>query len=197
MKKEMTSTIIKPGIGFLDHFFSEKLVLPTLGVWKALGFTPNGLTTLGLLSSIGSLYCFQKNKLKLASLLVVARMYFDYADGLFARKYEMSSQFGDYYDHFVDLTFLLGFVYTMWIKGYKRHAYIVLMIVGVLFCFNMACIENECKDCKHRQSLSVLDIFKAPCGAHNWFKIIDNSWLYAVMIGIVMHKPKPPNKNKK
>ena len=40
-------------------------------------------------------------------LFAVLRWYFDYADGILARKYNQVTTFGDYYDHANDLIFII------------------------------------------------------------------------------------------
>ena len=101
MKKE---PIIKDNTGFLDRKLSN-LILHTLPFWHSIGFTPNGLTTLGLISSIMFFVYFNKSNLLLTLVFLVLRWYFDYADGMLARKYKLTSKFGDYYDHITDWIF--------------------------------------------------------------------------------------------
>ena len=88
MKKE---PIIKDNTGFLDRKLSN-LILHTLPFWHSIGFTPNGLTTLGLISSILCLLFFYKHNLLYAIVFLVLRWYFDYADGMLARKYKETSK---------------------------------------------------------------------------------------------------------
>ena len=45
--------------------------------------------------------------LMLSILFLMLRWYFDFADGIFARKYNDTTTFGDYYDHIVDITFTI------------------------------------------------------------------------------------------
>ena len=45
---------VKPGIGYIDAIIT-KVALCTLPTWRAAGFTPNGLTTLGLVCTVATL----------------------------------------------------------------------------------------------------------------------------------------------
>ena len=51
----MKQIIMKPGLGYMDTIVS-KIILKTLPFWKKINFNPNLLTTLGLISSVLSLY---------------------------------------------------------------------------------------------------------------------------------------------
>ena len=89
---------VKPGIGILDSAIT-KAILPTLPVWHAAHCTPNTLTTLGMASSAACVYFLYRRNFPAALGFLVARVYFDYADGLLARKYDQTSVVGDWYDH--------------------------------------------------------------------------------------------------
>jgi|TARA_B110000259_G_scaffold77197_1_gene90491 phosphatidylserine synthase len=87
--------------------YVSKQIVKTLPFWNSLGVTPNILTTFGLICSIICIYCVYKKNATVAVIFFILRTYFDYADGLLARKYKQATKFGDYYDHIVD-TFFLG-----------------------------------------------------------------------------------------
>ena len=69
---------------------------------KKLNFTPNIITTIGNISAVYGVYLlYHKNYF---SILFIAFTYFcDCVDGYFARKYDMVTVFGDYYDHTSDI----------------------------------------------------------------------------------------------
>jgi phosphatidylglycerophosphate synthase len=98
------TVIVKPGVGHLDGLYS-KFVYETLPFWHAIKVTPNILTTFGLISSIACVYFIYKRNTPLAILFLLLRMYFDYADGLTARRYNQTTKIGDWYDHIVDVCF--------------------------------------------------------------------------------------------
>ena len=82
--------------------------------FKKLNFTPNMITTLGLFSSLIMIYLILVEQCEIAAIFFILGYFFDCADGCYARKYKMTSKFGDYYEHIVD-----------WI----RNVAVVIMIV--------------------------------------------------------------------
>ena len=111
------TNIIKPGQGYLDLPVS-KFVLWTLPFWKSLNCTPNTLTTLGLIFSILCIYFLYKRNVILSIIFLLLRLYFDYADGLYARKYNQTSDFGNFYDSFVDIFFSVKIFAPSVIRGH-------------------------------------------------------------------------------
>src|SRR3989344_175000 len=71
-------------------------------LFKRLNFTPNGITTISLLFGLLSAFCLYKGRPLLFGLFYFISYFFDCMDGYYARKYEMSSKFGDMYDHIKD-----------------------------------------------------------------------------------------------
>lgn len=78
-----------------------------------LKFTPNMITTLSLICGIFSIYFLFFNLKKLAIFFYFLSYLFDCSDGYYARKYNMVTNFGDYYDHVKDLTIFSLLVYTL------------------------------------------------------------------------------------
>ena len=64
-----------------------------------LGFNPNGVTTLSLIFGILSCYFYYLKYYLFSSISMFISYFFDVMDGNFARRYNMQTQFGDYYDH--------------------------------------------------------------------------------------------------
>ena len=75
--------------------------------FKKLNFTPNMITTIGNIFGIMGLYYLNKKHFPLATFLFLMRYYFDCVDGFYARKYNMVTVFGDYYDHIGDIVIIL------------------------------------------------------------------------------------------
>lgn len=189
---EHEKIIVKPGVGHIDHWYSHEVVLPTLSLWKSVGFSANGLTTLGAISSGGFVYFYQGGSTFLALVFLAARWYFDYADGMFARHYNDQSEFGDYYDHAVDMMFFIGTVWATWKvfahnKCARTAAMVVLMLFAVLATAQMSCIELECGEkCSNNGSLSPIKLLSGLCAnGSDSLKYVDNSFLYLVIGGLV------------
>jgi phosphatidylglycerophosphate synthase len=196
----MSIVVIKPGLGKLDEIFSEG-VLATISFWKKIGFNANLLTTLGLFSSIASVYYLYNKNFIMSTLFLVFRWYFDFADGIFARKYKNTSKFGDFYDHIVDISFSIGIFAVIALGKYKqsKFKYILLSIIVVLyilFSIHMTCIEddynnvvnkNENNKKNNKKENTFVGSFTNMCPAKykKLFKLFDNSSLYLAIIVIM------------
>ena len=103
----------------IDNIIYDKIE-NDLEFLKSLNFTPNILTTFSLITALLCIYNFYKDKFVIASLLWVVSYYFDCADGKFARKYNMVSKFGDYYDHGSDLIKGILLTYVIYVKTHPN-----------------------------------------------------------------------------
>ena len=97
--------------------------------YKAINFTPNILTTLSLISTLLGLYIHTKNYYLLGGILYFIGYYFDCADGNFARTYNMTSEFGDYYDHITDLLKYCAFIYLLYCYNITNNTIIFIVII--------------------------------------------------------------------
>lgn len=184
----MDAVIIKPGQGFLDLLVS-KIILKTLPLWKSIYFTPNHLTTGGLLSSILCVYNLYHRNMISAIISICVRAYFDFADGLMARKYKMTSKFGDYYDHIVDYTFAIGAVTAIILKSKRRIILLsIVFIFGLLFTIYTGCQEKEYNQFRNKilQKETSISQLRNICLYPSFIKIFDNITLYLVIIGVII-----------
>lgn len=114
--------------------------------FKSMGFTPNLITTLGLISGI---LCgkFFIQKIYFVSVFFWLLSYlFDCLDGFFARKYDMRSKLGDYYDHgcdffkFIMINYLI--LYSKINRKYKIVFMIIQFILLILNAWHTGCQEQ-------------------------------------------------------
>jgi phosphatidylglycerophosphate synthase len=87
--------------------------------FKKLGFNPNGITTLSLIFGLISVYGLYKGCVWCAVVCMLVSYFFDNLDGFYARKYNMVTKFGDYYDHIKDILVFIIYVYIL----YQRNKY--------------------------------------------------------------------------
>ena len=109
-----------------------------------MGVTPNMVTTASLVAGMGAAYTLNDHKYELSALLTILAYFLDCADGYMARKYEQTSNFGDWYDHISDVVKLLSLLFVMY-KIDKRKFYQVVpfMIVASLLSFiHLGCQER-------------------------------------------------------
>jgi phosphatidylserine synthase len=67
------------------------------------GHTPNIITTYSFISGLISLYYLYAGNTIYFAFYYILGYFFDCVDGYFARRYSMTSKYGDLYDHFTDL----------------------------------------------------------------------------------------------
>ena len=115
--------------------------------FKKTGHTPNMLTTYSLITGLLSCYFLNIKQLSLFAIFYSISYFFDCADGHFARKYNMSSKFGDYYDHIKDVS-VAALIVVITLKNSRRNITppIIALIIVMTFlaAFHLSCQENNC-----------------------------------------------------
>lgn len=121
-------------------------ITPTLYKWN---FTPNIITSLSLITTIISLYYFDKKQNNLGILFLIISYFFDCEDGYFARKYNMVTEYGDYYDHLTDFFLTIGLIYQL----YKQNSYKnfkikfgIFVLFSSLMMVHFGCQEHHYKN---------------------------------------------------
>ena len=115
----------------IDSFLFEKLTHPVIDWAYKKNLTPNYFTTLSFLSQVWSLYYLLTFNPYMYAFLYILGYYFDCLDGPMARKYNMVTKFGDYYDHVTDIVcFILANL--IYIVNYRLFSYTYIMY---LYCF--------------------------------------------------------------
>ncbi len=71
-------------------------------LFKAIDLTPNHITLLSTLTGVLAIKYFLDKRYAISSLLFIISFIFDCIDGHYARKYDMVTKFGDYFDHVKD-----------------------------------------------------------------------------------------------
>jgi phosphatidylglycerophosphate synthase len=77
------------------------------------GHTPNMITTYSLITGVLSCYFLWKGHILLFGIFYAISFFFDCMDGHFARKYNMTSKFGDMYDHIKDNIVALSILFVI------------------------------------------------------------------------------------
>lgn len=125
------------------------------------GFTPNVLTSISLTLGITSAYLMYKDNYTLAALLYFASYYFDCFDGFFARKYDMETPFGDFFDHLSDWFKFVLIFYVMYLKN-KKLVFIYFFIFLFLLSFTYIHIGCQEEIYDKRDMQPMLRIFMCP-----------------------------------
>lgn len=132
-------------------------------VFYKLNFTPNMITTLSLLSTLIGIYYIYNGSYRIGAVLYFIGYFFDCMDGNYARRYNMTTKFGDYYDHIGDMTKILFLVICIYSIKIKKKIKLLLItitfIIGLLTLSHLGCQEKI----KNNNDISVLEMFKILC----------------------------------
>ena len=141
-----------------------KAVDPTLPIFHNMNFTPNGITTLSLLSGLGACcYLYNKQFIPFAIMYLIS-YYLDFMDGAYARKYKMTSEFGDLYDHVKDWTVFAIIFYILTNKyGLLNHKKLVLFSLVMTY---MTGVQVGCQEKLYeKEESATLNFTKSLCPA--------------------------------
>ncbi|RYE13393.1 MAG: CDP-alcohol phosphatidyltransferase family protein [Rickettsiales bacterium] len=122
----------------LDNQYDNVLtviVSNTVDMFYNCGFNPNGITTLSLIFGILAIGLLKYNKYIEAAICYLISYFFDCMDGYMARKYNLTTNFGDYYDHIKDMIVFILLSYVIFIKFKKINSnlkYLPLIILPFL-----------------------------------------------------------------
>jgi len=96
----------------------------------SMGFTPNMITTLGNVCTLIFIYFFIQKRFYLSALFFFLSYMFDCLDGYLARSYNMTTEFGDLYDHTSDLLKTLSYIYLLFTTN-RQMLFKILPIILV------------------------------------------------------------------
>jgi phosphatidylglycerophosphate synthase len=112
------------------------LAEPLSVVFKAMNFTPNGITTLSLIFGILSVIGLYKGYAVFSVIMMSLSYLMDCCDGYYARKYNMVTKGGDFYDHIKDITVFSSFIYVLYMRNKDKlnlKEWIIVLSVLVFF----------------------------------------------------------------
>jgi phosphatidylglycerophosphate synthase len=108
-----------------------------------LHLTPNGLTTFSLAFGLFSAFLIVNNQFILAGIFFFIAYMFDCFDGNYARHYNMISLFGDYYDHFADLTKFIVVFYVLYLNNSTK---LIMLSPLLIFLFALSGTFIGCQE---------------------------------------------------
>lgn len=131
--------------GPVDNFLYifVKKITPIL---RKIGLTPNHVTFLSALSALISLYYFYKGEYKIAALFWLLNYFFDCVDGYMARKYDMITKVGDYFDHITDTISYWLLIFLFYKK--RRYKEIIIIIIVTYSMVNFMYLQEKIYDKK-------------------------------------------------
>ena len=165
-------------VKYVDKFFYE------------LNATPNMITTLSIPFGLLGLYFFYRNNYWSIPIFYMYLL-LDYADGYYARKHDMVTKFGDWYDHIRDsiLIILLIIVIMYKVKSSKKYKVLFYSLCFILFTFgSLIVIYFACNEKKLSNNDSVSCIFRC-CIKDDLFVKSDIVCLgnFLIVLAIIMY----------
>lgn len=155
----------------LDNPFDNMVldnVESTVDFFYNIGFSPNGITTLSLISGLYGVYKFANHEFYQSAFFHLLSYYFDCMDGHMARKYNMTSEFGDYYDHTKDFIVAGLMFYHMgkfyWNNENKIKYIIPLIALIIIYGVNR---HMGCQEIYYGSHTATTSIFLDSCDAKN------------------------------
>ena len=134
-----------------------------LPMFKKLNYTPNDLTTESIICGLFSVCFLYRGNAYLAVLSSFMSYFFDVADGLYARRYNMVTKFGDYYDHVSDIIQYILYVgiliYKYNLLDHKLIIRVLLPIQLIGLSLYLGCVEKIYT----KESSPTLSIFRRMC----------------------------------
>ena len=164
---------------------------PVLRRWDV---TPNQITTASLVvTGIGLALHRFAGCTTVGALLYFLGYYFDCADGNYARKYNMTTRFGDYYDHFSDaIKMAFVIVVLIYIPVAKRHVRTKTIVLGMIVVLSMLSIVHL--GCQERVRImrgrsndsDTLGILKPFCVKERWIHVTRYFGTGTLQLGITL-----------
>jgi phosphatidylglycerophosphate synthase len=111
-----------------------------------LGVTPNMMTTVSLILGICSAYLLHQRIYVFAGALFMLAYLLDCMDGNFARKYDMVTNFGDWYDHVSDVLKISLTVFVVCLSKYPATKEKVLFVVVTIVLFITSQVQLGCQE---------------------------------------------------
>jgi phosphatidylglycerophosphate synthase len=102
--------------------------------------SPNMITTIGVFFNILSLYVYFQKKKYQAAFYWFMNYFCDCLDGYIARKYNMVTEFGDWYDHATDL---IGYISLLFWLYYTTNSIIAIIPLIILSMLAMIQMNNQ------------------------------------------------------
>jgi len=153
----------------LDNPFDNMvldLVESTVDFFHDVGFTPNGVTTLSLISGLYGVYKFANFEFYQSAFLHLISYYFDCLDGHLARKYNMTTEFGDYYDHTKDFI-VSGLLFYHMAKFYWTVEHNIKYIIPIIVIIVLYGVFHHmgCQEIYYGNHTETMSIFLDSCDA--------------------------------
>lgn len=167
---------------------------PLIKFFHYLHFTPNMLTTISILFSYSGVYSVYLKNYKIGALLFFIGYMFDCFDGNYARRYDMVTVFGDYYDHVGDISKIILLMYVIYHSKLKTKLK-VNGLIGFTILFVLMMVHFGCQE-KIYNKESSLTLTKKMCYHQKYIHISKffGSGTFMALLSIFIYNLKYLNK---
>src|SRR3989304_2025700 len=122
----------------IDNLIYDYMVEPLCDFFSLMNATPNIITTIKNLFVLFSIYCLYYKQTILSATTLLISYILDDVDGYYARKYNMTSKFGEKYDHYSDIILYGCEGLLLYIKYWNKYTTMLGRIWWL--CFVLSCI---------------------------------------------------------
>lgn len=162
-------------------------------VFFKYGHTPNMLTTYSLICGLVAAYFLYNRNIAGFVLFYSMCYFFDCFDGFFARKYKITSEFGDLYDHINDMIQIIIVIVVLWLRYREHISWGNLLFVG-LFCLLLfsytGCAQKYYTQTKPDRMKEVLDHHQVFCRNTDdlkWLRYFGPGMVHLVAMCMIMY----------
>ena len=110
--------------------------------FKSINATANHITTIGVICRIIAIYYLSADSYRISAIFYFMGYFFDCLDGYYARKYNLTSHYGDLYDHISDVVLNTLFLWVLWKKDFKCKS-LIFGIFIIMFIMMLIQMGNE------------------------------------------------------
>lgn len=134
-------------------------------LYRKLGFAPNHITFISSIFGVLSIKSYMNKQYSQSALTLLLMYMFDCQDGNYARKYNMVSNFGDYFDHVKDVIIFLIMIYMVY-RTYREHnqhiqLITIIILISIISVTHLGCQEIYYGNHEGSECLSITKTFCA------------------------------------
>ena len=147
-----------------------KVTTPLLPIMYATNHSANTITSYSFFFGLLSLYSLWTGYVGLFVVFYLISYVFDCMDGQFAREYNMTTRFGDFYDHTTDMIVYIGIAVVVFQKKKRPMTNTVLLIL--ILTVSMVIMSIGCQQRRKPAHIGpeTLDLAMKTCGDANWIQ---------------------------
>jgi len=130
-----------------------------------LKFSANDITTLSLITGLICISLFMQQQYVLSGIFYMISFFFDCMDGYYARKYKMTSDIGDIYDHFKDyviFAILFYLLYNHHKNSQYKYMYLLILIILLILCS----LHFGCQEIYYNKPTTTTQFYQKMCPAN-------------------------------